>query len=414
MALAVAARWLVTWTLASRGALADQHRQLIGLAVVTFALAFVVRFGGLTYPQFLSSDIILHVHNAQGVIGGEWVFMEPLPDGRQVPYPPAYYLLIGLLSYLTGVSDEGLGLALKGSASLLDALGCLALAWASLRLWPRSGHMVGAFAAAAYLASPGVLDLFSAGNYTNLFGQSVQNLTLLGVLVYLAAHNPKPWVVALMAAGFFLTVLGHYGMLIATLGVMGIFFVWTGVRSLRNRDASTDRAWMVLGSFGAALVGSAIAYYWRFLDVIWGQIADVLGKLTGREDPTGGSAQSTGGFIDGLARLPEKLAQLSGGMLFLGGMSGVALLSRRLWPVRVLLLSWLGAALVFALLDRVIGDSVRWYYLAAAPLALLAGRFLASLGMRRGWCAKLAILVLAAALLFMIGFWVDLIYLRYH
>lgn len=385
------------------------------LPVLAFALAFLLRFGGLTYPQFLTSDIILHVHNAQDVLRGNWVFTEQLPDGRAVPYPPAYYVLIAALSPITGTSDEGLGLALKWTSSLLDALTCLALVWAALRIWPRHGYAVGALAALAYLASPGAFDLFSAGNYTNLFGQSLQNVTLLGAAVYLSGNGGSRRVApALLSVGFFLTMLGHYGMMLATLGIMAIFFIWTLVVTLRKPPAGVDRAWVVLGASGAALGASFAAYYWRFLDVIWGQIADVFGKLGGRQSSQPVSGVQQPGLADGLAKLPGKIVQLSGGLLVILAGFGGGLLSRRVGAARWLLFSWLAATMVFALLDRVVGDSVRWYYLGAAPLALFAARFLASLGVRHRWSRAFVALAIVAALLQMLTFWIDLIYTRYH
>ncbi|MGA7733805.1 MAG: hypothetical protein WCD37_21285, partial [Chloroflexia bacterium] len=105
---------------------------------------------------------------------------------------------------------------------------------------------------------------------------------------------------------------------------------------------------------------------------------------------------------------------LMGGLLVISAGYGSALLSRRLGAVRALIFSWLAATLVFALLDSFVGDSIRWYYLGAAPIALLAGRFLALLASRQRWCRPLAILTLSAALLHMLLFWIDLIYIRYH
>lgn len=390
------------------------HSQAVAWGILAFVAAFLLRFGGLTYPQFLTSDIILHVHNAQDVLKGNWVFTEPLPDGRLVPYPPAYYLLIAVLSPFTGASDAGLSLALKWSASLLDSLTCLALAWAVSRLWSRFGFLIGAFAAWAYVASPGVFDLFSAGNYTNLFGQSIQNLTLLGVVVYLTGKGSTRFGAVLLGIGFFLTMLGHYGMMLATIGVLVIFLVLSLI--YLRRSPQYARAWSILASAMLALLAAVAAYYWRFLDIILGQFADVFGKLLGNT-PTAPSTEpptEKPGLLDGILKLPAKLAQLSGALLVISAISGFLLLPKRLLPPKVLLASWLLAALAFALLDRVIGDSVRWYYLAAAPLALLTGRFLASLGMRRGWPNKLAILVVALALLQMLRFWLDLIYQRYH
>ena len=383
----------------------------IAWGTLAFGLAFMLRFGGVTYPQFLTSDLLLHVHNVQEVAGGTWVFTEPLPDGRPVPYPPAYYLLIAAFTPLTGLSDEGLGLALKWSASMLDALSCLGLAWAACRLWPRHGQVVGAFAAFGYLASPGALDLFSAGNYTNIFAQSVLNLTLLGALVYVSGQRfGGRWALASLAAGFFLTVLGHYGMMLATLGIMGIFAISTLL--LRKSPAQMRRAWGVLGAFGAALGAGLAVYYWRFLDLIGAQFGDVLGRLSGQSSSP--SAPEGPGLPASLGRLTERVGQLVGGLLVVCAAFGSALLSRRVGAMPLLVGSWLAAAATFALLDRVVGDSIRWYYLAAAPAALLAGRFLGLLSTRRRWSLPLAALVISAALLQMLQFWLDLIYTRYH
>jgi hypothetical protein len=406
--LAVIARLALTRLLSSAG----NPQSAIAWGTLAFALTFVVRFGGLTYPQFLTSDLLLHVHNAQEVMAGKWVFSEPLPDGRLVPYPPAYYLLIAGLSPLTGASDEGLGLAFKWTASLLDALTCLGLACAASRLWPRHGQLVGPFAALAYLASPGALDLFSAGNYTNLFGQSMLNLTLLGALVYISGRQPAGrWVPLLLAVGFLLTMLGHYSMLLATLVIM--FFFAVSIAIFHRSDAHRKRSWAVLGAYGSAVVGGFALYYWRFLDVIAAQFGDVLGRLWGQR-PVTTSASQAPGLRDSLLKLPGKVGQLLGGLLVISAGYGSALLSRRLGAVRALIFSWLAATLIFAVLDSFVGDSIRWYYLGAAPIALLAGRFLALLASRQRWCRPLAILTLSAALLHMLLFWIDLIYIRYH
>ena len=121
-----------------------------------FAVAFMVRFGGLTNAQFLTSDLLLHIHNTEAVMRGDWLFSEPVPDGTLVPYPPAHYALVAALSLLVGNSEETLGLLLKWTASLLDAATCLALAWAGWRLI--SGAL-GGFAALAYAFSPAAFDL---------------------------------------------------------------------------------------------------------------------------------------------------------------------------------------------------------------------------------------------------------------
>jgi hypothetical protein len=103
-----------------------------------------------------------------------------------------------------------------------------------------------------------------------------------------------------------------------------------------------------------------------------------------------------------------------GGLTAITGLAGAALLPRTTAAVRALLLSWLAATAVFALLDQAVGDSVRWYYLGAVPVALLAGRFFSLLVARRGPARLITGLLVAAMLLQMLTYWVGLIYTRYH
>lgn len=394
----------------------------LAIVLLAFAFSFAVRYGGLIYPQFRTSDLLLHVHNVQEVLSGNLVFTEPLPDGRPVPYPPAYYLLVGAVSLFIGNSDEGLGLALKWTASVLDAATCLALFWAGSRIWrgQARGVGVGAFASLVYLALPGAFDLFSAGNFTNLFGQSVLNITLLGGLVYLSGKGRSGLLApVLLVLGFGLTMLGHYGMMLGTLGILGIFALWTLISTLRKTDRPEilGRAWTLLASAGVALIGSFALYYWRFLQDIAGQIGDLFDKLgSGPSNPVlaGVTEAAKPGFGQSLLKLPVKVGQLVSWPATITAVAGTALFSRASSAVRALLFSWLAAGLVFALLDQVVGDSVRWYCLAAAPVALVAGRFLSLLSARSAPARLLTTLLVAAMLLQMLTFWLGLIYTRYH
>lgn len=381
-----------------------------GAGSAAFALAFMIRFGGLTYAQFLTSDLFLHIHNTQSVLRGDWVFSEPVPNGTLVPYPPAHYVLVAALSWLVGNSEGTLGLLLKWTASLLEAAGSLGLAWAGWRLWP---GRAGGFAALAYVCSPGVFDLFSAGNYTNLFAQSVLNLTLLGGMVYLGRDvSGRGWGATwLLGVGFALTMLGHYGMMLGTLAILAFFTMWTLAATIQKKRPI--QAWWLLGAAGVALVGSFAAYYWHFLEQIWGQWADVLGRMLGEYSP-GSRAANRPGFTQSLLKLPGKVVGLIGAGLLVTGASGLALTSRIKPAVRALLVSWLLAVALFALLDQVVGDSVRWYYLGAAPVALLSGRYLGLLAARGAWARLLAGLVVLSMFLYMLTFWVGLIFTRYH
>ena len=137
-----------------------------GLGSLALAGAFVLRFGGLTYPQFLTSDLVFQVHKMWSVFDGTLVFTSELPNGTLVPYPPALYVVLWPFSLLFGRSVEALSLVMKSSMALLDAATCLGLAWAGWRIW---GGRVGGIAALVYAVSLAPFELFSAGNYTNLF-----------------------------------------------------------------------------------------------------------------------------------------------------------------------------------------------------------------------------------------------------
>jgi hypothetical protein len=272
---------------------------------------------------------------------------------------------------------------------------------------------LGGLAALAYAFSPAAFDLFSAGNYTNIFAQGALNLTLAGGLVFLSTGRASAgrFAPALLAAGFCLTMLGHYGMMLGTLAILGCFTVWTAVKIIRREPVGQAKWLLVAGA--AALVGSVALYYWHFAAEMWNQWSGVLGKLAGNK-PSQSAATGGTGFLQSLLKLPGKALELMGGLMLVAGAFGAGLLSRIASPARALLACWLVATLVFALLDQVVGDSVRWYYLGAAPVALAAARFMALLRAHGSWAQKLTLLVLSAMALYMLVFWVGLIYTRYH
>jgi hypothetical protein len=77
--------------------------------------------------------------------------------------------------------------------------------------------------------------------------------------------------------------------------------------------------------------------------------------------------------------------------------------------------AWLVVGVVFALLDQVLGDAIRWYYMVAAAVALLGGRTLGLLAARGRIGRWLAALLVAAMLWQLLNTWVgDMIFYRYH
>jgi hypothetical protein len=407
--------WGLALALASRALLdsvfgynSPQAVQAAGWGSAAFSLAFLLRYGGLIYPQFLTSDILLHAHNILSVLGGEWVFSEPLPDGTPAPYPNALYLLLAPFALLFGTSDESLSLLLKWSGALFDSATCLALAWALCRVW---SARAGVIAALAYALSPAPMLLFSAGNYTNIFGQAALNITLLGGLVLLARRSDSAVSVGagLLAVGFFLTVLGHYGIMLAALLVVGMYALWAAWGAGRGR--ANGAAWVIVGVFVGSLAASFLLYYRNFAAEIWHQWSGVLARLSGSGPPgdTSADAPSLPGGIW------NRIVTWIGALAAQIGLFGALFLLRLAPTARALLVCWLTACAIFALLDQVLGDAVRWYYLAAAPVSLLAGGFLAPLTTRGRPARALTALVLLALLYHLLLFWVgELIFTRYH
>ncbi|HUP27382.1 MAG TPA: hypothetical protein VM409_03030, partial [Chloroflexia bacterium] len=377
------------------------------------AIAFLLRFGGLTYPQFLTSDLLLHVHYVQRVLAGEWLFTGLLPDGTPVPYPPALYVLVAPLAGLLGSSDQTVSLILKWTVSALDSLTCLGLAWSGSRL---ASGLVGGLAALLYAVLPGAFELMSAGNYSNLFAQSVLNLTLLGGLVYVSngawSGGNRAFVTGSLALGFFLTMLGHYGMMLSALAIMVIFTVlsvWSAARGKDNRHAlSLIAAYM--GTFAVAVA----VYYVRYSAEIAAQFGSLFERLLARGQAPAGE-QSPGPVEPIEARYGRKLARLVGVMSMLLATFSVALTGRLPMSTRHLLASWLAASGIFFILDQTLGDAIRWYYLAAAPIAFLGALYLSRLALRGKAARLLCMLALASALLHVLDIWVgDLIFTRYH
>src|SRR5207244_2645512 len=122
--------------------------------------------------------------------------------------------------------------------------------------------------------------------------QSALNLTLLGGLTFLNSKGEKvnPASLAFLTAGFGLTMLGHYGMMLGTLPILVFFALWTIISGVRRTP--TGNATWLLGAGVTALAGSIVVYYAHFTTEIWAQWTGVVGKVLGQRSAstaTGGS-----------------------------------------------------------------------------------------------------------------------------
>jgi hypothetical protein len=354
---------------------------------------FLLRVGGMVYPQFISSDITLHVHNIEKVLRGVLVWTGALPNEAPQPYPPLPYL--ALAPFAAIVPD--LSLLLRAGVGLLDAACALPLLYLGARL---GGAWAGAGAAWVYALLPAPFALFSAGVYANLFGAVVFTATLAVWGETLLARRVGPRLWAALAAGFFLTALSHYGMLIAAVGVCALCcaLAWLGgPATLRRRATGGALALLAAGALAFAV------YYWRFTGILLAPAAGV--SATG---PPGGSLAA---WLDVLRR---RLGPDLGAPALLAAGAGWLSLAPHARGLIYLTLAAVGAALVFAALSLVAGENIRYALLLAPFVAIGAGLFLAGLA-ARGRAGLLGAALLGAVLLWrLLAIWLPLIFTRYH
>ncbi|MDQ2809466.1 MAG: hypothetical protein M3Z04_21535 [Chloroflexota bacterium] len=354
------------------------------------ALAFVLRWGGVSYPQFRSSDLVFHAHNLTYVLdvlhgaGRPFFFPGKLPNGTLVPYPSAYYVLLTPFAAVSGGTNEAAISLLLVASALLDSLVVLPV-WALARRW---GARAGLAAAALYALGPAPFQLFSAGNHTNLFAGATLVATLAAAAAALeqaAGPARRRWLAA-FGAGSLLTLLGHYGVALSLLGVIGsVAVVWlvAAPRSLRSRIGP------LLAVFALTVVLAYGLYYVHFNAEMIAQVR----SLVQRTAPPGARFTPSALLAD-LVRWQGGAAGIAllGLIGWLGGHAGVwTAADAPGWrsPAGLVLIGWLLACIPLAasaLFDR---DTIRYNLLILPPLCMGAGIALA------GWARQFAPRVVA-------------------
>jgi hypothetical protein len=351
-------------------------------------LALMALLLGVTYPQFRTSDLMMHVHNLEGILRGELFFTEPLPGGKPAPYPPAYYLVLVPFSL---VYSDLPRLILFFSSMLTASSVCLM--WIASRIsfgtgWP---GIVGGW---LYALSPANFLLMSAGNHTNVFGQWVA----LVVFVVLLALGPAElyrrvvyWMVLtiLLLAGF----LSHLGVAEALMICLGLYI--GGLIVIEGPWRRREVAALVAAIAGAALA-AVFCYYLRFTEVLanlGSYVASGEGakaaRVPRREIPL---------------RLLGNLWSSAGGGSVLGGtwgmtaVAGVGVGGHRM----LVMAAWILGGLIYGVGNILTRTQGRNSLFVLAPLALAVGLILNG-WTRRGWAG-----FVAAASILGVGTWFGL------
>jgi hypothetical protein len=385
-------------SLAAAGKLKLSPGELAALSGV-FALAFIVRYGGMIYPQFISSDLGMHAHRLEMVLNGNLFFTNPLPDGREAPYPPAYYILLAPLGYLWS-DHQGL---LKLSSSLLDASSVLIMAYILRKA--NFGGIAPAVSGLVYAFTPYLFMVLSWGNHTNVFGEWA-GLLLLAALISLVGGTGKLGfplaAVGVLAA---LTFTSHYGSLLVSLLAVAVLLA---LAILLASPEGRKRAVFGGITIGLALAAVYLLYYSHFSTLIASQAANVAGS--------GGSSAATD-VLTRLAKLGKSdlglLGYLSPVLLF-GGI-GLAVVNRgKRSAFAIGLAGWTLAAIGFGIFGRVVGMETRHELLLAPIVAMGAGILLSKLDWRRLASRAFVVVLLGFVAWQGLAVWFDRIMYAYH
>ncbi|HET7218238.1 MAG TPA: hypothetical protein VFJ02_09320, partial [Vicinamibacterales bacterium] len=242
---------------ALRAAPEDLRRAAAG-AIVLAVLVSIVRLAVFLHPAAPTSDGMFHVHRAQEVRGGTYLFTSVTPRPfYEFPYPIGLY--VAAQPFWTHVDDRVA--LLRGITIAVDGLVAMALfAAAATR---RRSPLTGLIAAALALAVPVVEQSISTANLTNVFGQSLFSLAVLWIGWQLRSRRAA---IAAAAAVLVLTAayLSHFST--AVIGVPAALLIAAATALARDeRDARAWR-WIAL-AVTAALVLSYALYYSHFHEV---------------------------------------------------------------------------------------------------------------------------------------------------
>ena len=281
-------------------------RRAAAAAVVLAAVVAVVKLAVFLHPAAPTSDGMFHVHRAQAVRGGEYLFTSVTPRPfYEFPYPIGLY--VAAQPFWTHVDDRVA--LLRGLAIAADGLVAIAVFAAAAA---RTGSPVTAVAAAALaLAVPVVEQSISTANLTNAFAQSLFSLAALWMGWQL--RSPQRALAAAIAALLLAAAyLSHFST--AVIGIPAAAAM-AGATAFA-RDPCDARAWRRLAlAVAAALVLSYALYYAHFHDVY----ARTLSRV--------GSEGAANSFVATLAEHSESKAVTLGRFVLVNYGAGALLLA---------------------------------------------------------------------------------------
>ena len=237
-------------------ALADGVR---GWRVAALAAIVVtsLRLAVFVHPDAPVSDGMFHVHRAEAVRDGNYIFTSVTPEPfYEFPYPVGLYVAA---QPLWDRFTDRVAL-LRGITLVLDAVVALGLFAVVSGRW---GERVGLLALALALAFPVVTQSVATANLTNVFAQSCFSLAVLWIAWHLTSTRA---IVATIGAVLLLSAafLSHFST--AVIGVPAAGLAAVAVALAREPRERAAWRWVAL-SVVLALAISYVVYYSHFHEV---------------------------------------------------------------------------------------------------------------------------------------------------
>jgi len=225
-------------------------------AFIAIALT-AIRLAVFLHPDSPIGDGMFHVHRAQAVRAGQYIFTSVTPRPfYEFPYPIALYL--AAQPFWDAFPDRVT--LLRGITFVADALVAVALFAAAGVRW---GAAAGVIATALALSVPVITQSVSTANLTNVFGQSVFSLAV----AWIGWHESSRRAAAGAAGAIVLLVasyLSHFST--AVIGIPAAVAIAAAVALARDSGESRQWKWIAV-AVAAAIVIAYAAYYSHFHDV---------------------------------------------------------------------------------------------------------------------------------------------------
>lgn len=393
------------------------------LAIVS--LGFVLRMAGFLHPQIVIYDINFHVNRYNSVWQAGQYFLQARSSEwgmRMTYYPATVYLAMAPLRLIFADPQ----LVIKVFTALIDT-SRIALIYLLIRRATGDARAA-TLAGFAMLALPIAILPYQWGIVSNLFGEWLA-LIVMSIVVLAYERLARPQIFALLTLALMLMLISHPGVVVIGGAALACLI---GLLWLRRGMPAALPAALAL-----AIVLSIAAYHWRasssMIPQAWSTVQGVFagGPAQAKEpagqmcqkDPTRAAVnvQVGGPVIDWSIGLRPRCVH-SWPEVFTGGLAGwlaeawayywllplacVPLALRWLWrgggAAQVLSLAWLSwvlAALLFAVVGLIVNLYVRYSLFALPVVAGSAGLALARIERRgRGGRLLVAALLLAMAL----------------